>query len=481
MKIIHAIRPVIGFIPEIERPRYKQQFNEKILYTLTSLLIYMFASNIPMYGIQRATTSDPFYWMRVILASNTGTLMELGVSPLVTTGMVLQLLTGAKILDVNKDSKEDRVLFMALQKLVGLATTFVMAVVYVASGMYGEMSSIGMGNSMLIVAQLTCAGLMVLMLDEMLNKGWGLGSAISLFIAGHICETVAWQAFSPTTVITGRGVEFEGAILALFHVLYARKNKLYAIAEALFRQNLPNISNLVATAGIFFACNWLMGMKVMLTVKHQKARGLERPYPIKFFYASNMPIVLHTCLISNIYFISQTLYNQQPNSPFIGLFGKWAAASPDMPSLGHSVPVGGLAYYVSPPANLSAMLHEPFHACFYFMFTLTACAIFGKTWTEVSGTSVRHVSKQMRENHILLKGYRDTATSRVLSRYIPIAAALGGACVGALSVVADYAGAIGTGTGILLTVMTIYDFYEAAASENQGQAMKALMSQMNSL
>lgn len=213
-----------------------------------------------------------------------------------------------------------------------------------------------------------------------------------------------------------------------------------------------------------------------LTVKMQRARGLERPYPIKLFYTSNMPIILQTALVSNIYFVSQMLYNQAPNSPFFKLFGEWAVASPDNAAIAHSVPVGGLAYYISPPRDIFAMFHDPFHALFYLLFTLTACAIFGRTWTEVSGTSVRDVARQMRENGVIIKGHRDTATAKVLQRYIPIAAALGGICIGVLTVMADYLGAIGSGTGILLTVTIIYDFYEAFMRENAD--MQAMMKQM---
>lgn len=428
-----------------------------------------------MYGVQRAKTSDPFYWMRVILASNRGTLMELGVSPMVTTGMVMQLLAGAKILDVNLDTKDDRVLFMAAQKVVGLAVTVAMAGAYVMSGIYGDIGAIGMGNALLIAAQLFFVGLVLLLLDEMLQRGYGLGSGISLFIAAHISETIMWQAFSPTTITTGRGTEFQGAFLAFFHVLFVRKNKLSALWEAFFRQNLPNLQQLAATVFIFIVCIYMQGWRVNLTVKMQRARGLERPYPIKLFYTSNMPIILWTALVSNIYFISQLLYNQQPNSPFIHLIGKWAVTSPDNAAMAQSIPVGGLAYYISPPATLTDMLYDPFHTLFYLFFTLTACAIFGRTWTEVSGTSVKDVAKQMREGGVIIKGHRDTATARVLGRYIPIAAALGGICIGVLTVMADYLGAIGSGTGILLTVTIVYEYYESFMRENPD--LQSLMKQ----
>ena len=362
-------------------------------------------------------------------------------------------------------------LFTALQKVVGLLTTVAMAAAYVMSGMYGDVSAIGLGNGLLIVAQLSFAGLLLLMADELLQKGHGYGSGISLFIAAHICETVFWQAFSVTTINTGRGTEFEGAVLAFFHLIFVRSNKIQAIGEALFRKNLPNLSNLLATAGVFAGCVYMQGWRVNLTVKAQKARGLERQWPIKLFYTSNMPIILLTALVSNIYFVSQMLYNQTPNSPFIKLIGDWSVNSD-----GNSVPVGGLAYYISPPATFTDMLHNPFHAIFYLMFTLTACAIFGRTWTEVSGSSVRDVARHLRDNHMVMKGHRDTATARVLSRYIPTAAALGGICIGILSVSADYLGAIGSGTGILLAVTIIYELYEAYMRDNISQSdMRAMM------
>jgi len=74
---------------------------EKIIWTGVTLFIYLVCCQIPLYGISRAQGADPFYWMRVILASNRGTLMELGISPIVTSGMVVQLMAGARIIEVN--------------------------------------------------------------------------------------------------------------------------------------------------------------------------------------------------------------------------------------------------------------------------------------------------------------------------------------------------------------------------------------------
>merc|ERR1712032_1811732 len=189
-------------------------------------------------------SADPFYWMRVILASNRGTLMEMGISPIITSSMVMQLLAGSRIIDVDQSLKEDRALYQGAQKLFGMLITMGEAVAYVMSGMYGDLRELGAGNAILIISELFFAGVIVLTLDELLQKGYGLGSGISLFIATNICENIIWKAFSPTTINTGRGTEFEGAIIALFHLLITRNDKLRAFKEALYRQNLPNVTNL---------------------------------------------------------------------------------------------------------------------------------------------------------------------------------------------------------------------------------------------
>lgn len=70
---------------------------------------------IPLFGIMSSDSADPFYWIRVILASNRGTLMELGISPIVTSGLIMQLLAGVKIIEVG-DTAKDRALFNGAQK-----------------------------------------------------------------------------------------------------------------------------------------------------------------------------------------------------------------------------------------------------------------------------------------------------------------------------------------------------------------------------
>jgi len=455
----------MAVIPEVQQATSKVPFKERVLWTSVTLFIYLVCCQIPLYGIRSTDSSDPFNWSRVILASNRGTLMELGISPIVTSGLVMQLLSGAKLINVDQGNKEDRSLFNGAQKFFGILIAIGQGTAYVLSGMYGDISQLGAGNAFLIVVQLLIAGIIVILLDELLQKGHGLGSGISLFIATNICETIVWKSFSPQSLNTGgRGAEFEGAIVALVHMMATRSDKVRALREAFYRQNLPNITNLLATVLVFAIVIYFQGFRVDIPISSKRARGANQSYPIKLFYTSNIPIILQTALVSNLYFVSQMLYRQFPTNFVIRLFGTWREIA-GFGGQSQAIPIGGLAYYVSPPNNVAALFADPIHTIVYLTFVLGTCAFFSKTWIEVSGSSAKDVARQLREQQMVIRGHRDNQMEKKLNRYIPTAAAFGGLCIGALSISADFLGAIGSGTGILLAVTTIYQYFEIFVKE----------------
>eukprot|EP00929_Paragymnodinium_shiwhaense_P006574 TRINITY_DN11022_c0_g2_i1.p1 TRINITY_DN11022_c0_g2~~TRINITY_DN11022_c0_g2_i1.p1 ORF type:complete len:474 (+),score=139.41 TRINITY_DN11022_c0_g2_i1:62-1483(+) len=466
-RVIDLVKPCMCVLPEVETPDRRIPFREKVLWTSISLFVFLVCTQIPLFGINANKSSDPFYWMRVILASNRGTLMELGISPVVTSGMIMQLLAGSKLIDVDQNTKEDRLLFQATQKLFGMLITLGEAVAYVLSGMYGDVKDLGAGNAILIILQLSVAGVIVLLLDELLQKGYGMGSGISLFIATNICETIVWQSFSPTTINTGKGTEFEGAIVAFFHMMFTRSDKFGALKDAFYRQNAPNITSMLATLLVFFVVIYFQGFRIDLQMKHQKIRGHTSTYPIKLFYTSNMPIILQTALVSNLYFFSQLLYKRFKSNIVVCMLGQWQ----EIEWNGQSIPVGGIVYYMSPPKNFADIWEDPIHAIMYMAFMLTSCALFSKMWIDVSGSSASDVAKQLRQQQMMMPGYRDTDLPKVLNRYIPTAAAFGGACIGGLTILADFLGAIGSGTGILLAVTIIYGLFEQVVKEQGGAGM----------
>ena len=212
------------------------------------------------------------YWLRVIMASNRG--MELGISPIVTSGMIMQLLAGSKLIDVDKKQKEDRDLFDGATKLFGFIITIGEAVAYVISGMYGDLSNLGAINAYLIIIQLVVAGIIVLLLDETLQKGYGIGSGISLFIAVNICENIIWKAFSPFTITNESGnTEYEGAIISTIHLLLTRPNKISALQKAFYRSSGTNLFNLITTFVVFLVVIYFQGFKYEIQICHKNDKG----------------------------------------------------------------------------------------------------------------------------------------------------------------------------------------------------------------
>uniref|UniRef100_A0A0R3W5G6 Plug_translocon domain-containing protein n=1 Tax=Taenia asiatica TaxID=60517 RepID=A0A0R3W5G6_TAEAS len=472
VRFLDIVKPFCAILPEIARPERKIQFRERVLWTGITLMIFLFCCQIPLFGIMSSESADPLYWLRVISASNKGTLMELGISPIITSGLIMQVLAGIQALQVG-DAPKDRALFNGAQKLFGMVITVGQASVYVMSGIYGPPSELGAGICLLIILQLTFAGLLVLMLDELLQKGYGLGSGISLFIATNICETIIWKAFSPITINTGRGTEFEGAVIALFQLLATRTDKVRALREAFYRQNLPNLMNLMATVLVFAVVIYFQSFRVEIAVKSIRYRGQTTSYPIKLFYTSNAPIMLQSALVSNLYVISQMLSSKFRGNFLINLLGIWS----DGEGGTRSAPIGGLCYYMTPPDSFSQMLMDPIHGIIYIAFMLGSCAFFSKIWIDVSNSSAKDVAKQLKEQQTVIPGHREESMVHELNRHIPTAAALGGLWIGALSVCADFLGAIGSGTGILMAVTTIYQYYEVFVREQNemGGSMSTLL------
>ncbi len=438
---------------------------ERLLWTAASLFVFLACCQVPLYGIHTQGSADPLYWLRMIMASNRGTLMELGITPIVTASTIMQLVQGAGLIQIKMSADEDRKLFNAAQKFIALLIVFAEAVAYVLSGMYGSLADIGAVNAILIVLQLCVTGLIIMVLDDLLQKGYGFGSAISLFIATNVCEQVVWDAFSPTTINVGRGTEFHGAIISLFHSLFVRSNKLAALRDALYRPGLPNLTNLAATLIVTVVVIFLQGWKVTLKLKNNNPAYAPRDFDIKLFYTSNMPIILQTALVSQVYFFSQVLYRRFGTNPLIRLLGVW---SDQGVGAGATHPVGGLAYYISPPASLAAMAADPFQALFYLFFILIMCGLFSYMWIWISAQDPTRVFQREDE-----AGFRLATRGRyanlkdALRSTIPTAAMVGGMVIGALSVFSDVMGARGSGTGILLAVTIIYQYFETFTREGK--------------
>lgn len=459
LRFIEFVRPFVFVLPEVGYPDRRIPLREKLLWTAVALLVFLVCSQIPLYGIGKVVGKDPFYWMRAILASNRGSLMELGIAPLVTASMSMQLLSGTNMIHYDQNKREDRDLYNSTQKLLAFFITLAQAVGYVASGAYGNIMDLGLYPSIAIVSQLFAGGVIVMLLDEMLSKGYGIGNGTNLFIVATACERIVWSAMSPLSVSTARGSEYEGAVLNLFHTLFTQPSNLH---YTLFRSEASNLTSLFTTAIVGLIIVYFHGYRIEIPVKYQKVRSMQTSYPIKLFYTGNTPVVLLSALVANIFFVSQVLYGSMRSNFLVNLIGQWQSVSSDSRL---AIPVGGLAYWISPPGSILHLFSDPFHVIFYGAFVLIGCTLFARAWIEVTNSGSREVAKNLKEYNLTMRGYRDTTVVAVLDRYIPTTAALGGFAVGALALLADALGCVGSGSGLLMAVTILYQYFETIVRE----------------
>jgi protein transport protein SEC61 subunit alpha len=263
------------------------------------------------------------------------------------------------------------------------------AAAHVLLGAYGPVGEL---NGALIVLQLLPATAVVVFLDDLFDKGYGLlgSSAVALLSATNNCGKVFWQAFSPVTVNTGRGPEFEGIVRAVVYQGVARAGNARALAGTLLRRHLPNAMGLLATCLVLLAAVFLEG--VQMPLQSRDVRGRRATFPIKLLYTSTMPIVLHSAAVTALYLVSQLLhYSRFGGGALARLPGVWKEAS-------HAaVPVGVLAYCLTPPSSAAA---DPLHALVYAVLLLASCAVLSKAraWVAlivVTGSSLPYGGKSV--------------------------------------------------------------------------------------
>src|SRR5512136_2653681 len=137
-RFLSLFRPLARIVPEIKKPERRVRFNEKIFWTALVLVIFLIMSEVPLYGITKNALGE-LAALRIIFASSRGTLMELGIGPIVTAGLILQLLVGSAIIQCDMSRPEDRSLFTTASKIFSIILTGVQASAYMIGGMYGTL------------------------------------------------------------------------------------------------------------------------------------------------------------------------------------------------------------------------------------------------------------------------------------------------------------------------------------------------------
>lgn len=469
-RFLSVFKPLSRVMPEVSRPQRKVSFNEKLFWTGLALALYLIMTEITLYGIPFSPTQgDPFFYLRVIFASHRGSLMELGIGPIVTAGLILQLLAGSGMIGCDMSNTDDRILFTTASKVFSFILIGVQASAYIIGGVYGTLDP---RASVLVFIQLMVAGLVLILLDEMIQKGWGFGSGISLFILAGVAQNVVWDAFGVTPVHLQEDLKSYGAIVAFIQTLLAGQ----PLTSALIRPgSLPSLVGFFTTIAVFFIVIYIEGIRVELPVAYAGYRGYRGRYPIKLLYVSNLPVIFASALFANIYFISQLLwsYAGRPlpgTNIWLDLIGQYEQGTQG------PTPVGGLVYYVISPRSITDLVANPARALVYTGILVAFSIIFSLTWLQVGGLGPSTVAKQLVDAGMQIPGFRrsEKPIEQVLKRYIPTVTILGGAIVGLIASVADFFGVFGTGMGVLLSVGILYQYYQILVQERVSEMYPAL-------
>ena len=439
-------------LPEVASPSQKRLgFKEKLKWTLLMLVLFYALSLVPLFGLG-ANALQQFEFLSVILGASFGSILSLGIGPLVTASIVLQLLNGSGILKFDLTSKEGRKRFQEIQKVGSLFFIVFEAAIYVlmsglapAPELQGTPAFVSL--QMLLILQLCLGGILVMFMDQVVTK-WGFGSGISLFIAGGVAQSVFIRAFSPLASPTNPTIA-TGAIPALFQSLAAQDPQT-ALLE---------LAAVIATVAVFMLAVYVQAMKVEIPLSFGRVRGHGIRWPLSFVYTSNIPVILVAALLANLQL-------------FARLFANWGF--PLLGTYAGNQPASGLVAWLTPidvvrgaiTGGLRGM--DLVHTLAYLVFLIVGAVVFSWFWVQTSGMDPRSQAKQIMSSGLQIPGFRkdERVLERILSRYVYPLTVMGAITVGILAGLADVSGALTNGTGLLLTVMIIYKLYEDIARQH---------------
>ena len=498
---LYALHRFVDVYPTITKPERHVRFNEKMWTTTFVLIIYFAMTNVMLYGLS-GQALDLFSGFRSIMAGASGTIMHLGIGPIVTGSIIMQLFAGAKIIRLDLTNSEDKAMYQGVQKLLVL----IMIPIEAIPQTYGFLDPMeflideyGLGwANFVIVAQLFAGSYLVFSLDELVSK-WGIGSGMSLFIAAGVSQSTFVGTLSPLPVTSGLGYSMSnppsGTLPMIFYMFREATNYEMISSngfETILLTHVNPMAALFSSIVVFLVVAYAESSKLELPLTHGKVRGHRGKYPIRLVYASNIPVILMAALLANINMFTLLFWSHPTLSqtPFLGREG-YGSLSEYIGTYeqGQTTASGGFAWYASmvngvndwllPLLNQTgdafghSLTQIMVHVVFYVVLMTVGSMVFAKFWIDTTNMGTKDVAKQIERTGMQIPGFRKNpkVLEKILENYIPPVTYFSGAFVGLLAAGADLLGTVGnaTGTGLLLAVGIILRTYEQIQKE---QAME---------
>ncbi len=473
-----SLAPLLNRLPAVSRPEGHVHFKKRLGWTLGILVLYFALANIPLYGLDKSSI-DLFQLYRAFFAGASGSLMVLGIGPIVTASIVLQLLVGANVIRMDLTDPHQQAIFQGLQKLLVFVMIALEALPQILGGYMkadaglAAQLNISVGwITVLLFIQVCIGGVLILYMDEIVSK-WGIGSGVGMFIIAGVSQQIVQGIFNWKTDNTGvvpigiipKWIYMAGPTSGI-DLNYILSNKVLFLYNA-------GILALLSTIIIYLMVVYVESTRIEIPLAHAAVRGARGRFPVKLIYASVLPMILVRALQANIQMVGLIL-----SSRGITTFGEFKQATP----------VSGLMYYLSPvngpsdwipslvgPKFTSLGVAEPaiwkiiLHIFTDASMLIIGGIIFALFWIETTGMGAKNVAEKIQKSGMQIPGYRRSSGTleRVMQRYIPKVTVIGGAFIGLLTLIASLLGTLGGagGTGLLLTVSIMYRLYEDIASQ----------------
>ncbi len=475
---------ILSFVPHIKKPSKPLTFKDKLKWTAVILTVYFAMFSTPAIGVNITTLKEPVLQLiNIIFAARTGTLITVGIGPIVLSSIVLQLIQGTGLIKIDLSDPQQKGKYQSIQKLSAIVIAIVESVIFTTTG-YVPLSSPSYFG--IVVLQLAVSAIIVIFLDEMMVK-YGLTSGINLFIAGGVAYSIIGGTVN-ILLPEAAGALAAGGASALPNAILAFGPLFFAII-------------------VMLISIYAYDMKVELPLAFSQFRGVGGRLPIPFLYVSVLPVILATSLVVSMtvwfQFIAGVTGPLASTAHFIALYQKESTSaggttttltggllyliSPDFP-LPYSSPygIGGYGPYVSYLLTATSTLDLPFggfilvpewvHIITYTLSLIILCIVFGKFWVEMTGQSPKNVSEQLQSVGWQIPGFRrdPRIIESVLNKYIPSITVLGSIFVALLAAMATLTGAIGSGMGVLLTVGIMYMLYQQIERDHMLEGMPAV-------
>ncbi len=459
-------KDILRNLPEVQGPTEKKlSFNIKLKWTLIILVLFFILSNIALYGLAN-NALERFEYLAVIMGTSFGSIISLGIGPIVMASIILQLLVGSKILDIDTSSPEGKKFFQGLQKLMVFFFIVFEALIYV---LMRGLEAIP-GYTTIVIIQLILGGLAIFAMEETCQK-WGFGSGVSLFIAAG----VGWRLFTAAFGFLAPG-------RTLLHCLsgegcFQASGKVIALIISLINADSQGamlaLAAILATAILFLIVVWAQSLKIEIPLTYDRVRGYSVKWPLKFFYASVIPVILTAALIANLQLFGGLLQNWMGKPTFLG-------------NIVNGQPTSGFLYWVGSTNIVSRIIQGSWewrllgqtlgHVLFFMFFA----SLFSVFWVKTSGMDASAQAQNILKSGLQIPGFRkdERILESILKRYVMPLTIMGGMAIGLLAALADILGALVAGTALLLGIMIIFQFYESIAQQHamdMNPVMKKMM------